>query len=203
MTKSTLNEYILLDRSGSMSNRWGEALSSINAYVEDAKGKVKTKVTVATFDSQVDMIFDIIRDKQSAKKWEPLTDKDATPRGMTPLFDAIGKVVTLAEGQDHKQTVIVVMTDGAENSSREVSQEAAKAALDRCRAKGWQVVFLGADFDAVRQGATVGVTMDSAINMTAGNYGATMRGVRHKTMAYASGAGDVSFSDEDRKDATK
>ena len=203
MTKKSLNEYILLDRSGSMMGRWNEALSSINTYVEEAKGKVKTKVTVATFDSQCGLQFDVIRDRQSSKKWEPLTSKDATPRGTTPLFDAIARIVALAEEKNKEQTVIVVMTDGEENSSREVDRNAAKAALDRCRDKNWQVVFLGADFDAFNQAASVGTASAQTLSMSEGNYGSSMAGLRQQTTAYADTGETVSFSDEDRKKAKK
>jgi hypothetical protein len=56
-----LNAYILLDRSGSMSSRWSEALSSINAYVAEL-AKDAAKVTLATFEGQDGLQFDVIRD---------------------------------------------------------------------------------------------------------------------------------------------
>lgn len=153
--KGELNAYILLDRSGSMQPRWVEALSSINSYVEDLSkgGSLSAKVTLATFDGQDGLQFDVIRDGVAAKKWEKMTDADATPRGMTPLFDALGRTVAMAEKANADKTVIVVMTDGEENHSREVTKQGAKAALDRCKAKGWQVVFLGAVFRCLRRGS--------------------------------------------------
>jgi hypothetical protein len=72
------------------------------------------------------------------------------------------------------KTVIVVMTDGEEDHSREVTKQGAKAALDCCKAKSWQVVFLGADFDAFGEASQVGVAAGQTLNMTVGNYGATM-----------------------------
>jgi Mg-chelatase subunit ChlD len=199
-TKTDLNAYILLDRSGSMSGRWAEALSSINAYVEGlAKSDVPAKVTLATFDGQDGLQFDVIRDAVAAKKWNVVTGADATPRGMTPLFDALGRAVALAEKANDDKTVIVVMTDGAENHSREVTKQGAKTALDRCKAKGWQVVFLGADFDAFGEAAQVGVAAGQSLNMAAGNYGATMRNLATQTVCYAASADtSISFSAEDR-----
>ncbi len=198
MKKNDLNVYILLDRSGSMSTRWAEALSSINVYVKELE---KGKVTLATFDGQDGLIFDVIRDGVSSKKWEEVSNKDATPRGMTPLFDALGRVVALAEKANEDKTVVVVMTDGEENHSREVTKQDAKAAIDRCKTRGWQVVFLGADFNAFGEAAQVGVGAASTLNMTAGNYGASMRGLGKQTMMYASAGINLSFSDEDRKKA--
>ncbi len=202
-TKTKLNTFILLDRTGSMSGRWDEALSSINAYVDElAKDKSSSAVTVAVFDSQNGLQFDVIRDAVSAKKWPPLTNKDATPRGMTPLFDALGRIVSLAESADHKKTVIVVMTDGAENASREVTRDGAKSAIDRCQKRDWQVVFLGADFDAFGQSHQVGVAAGQTMTMDAGQYGAALRGVAQQSAQYASTGANVRFTDKDRKNAS-
>jgi len=120
-----------------MSSRWTEALSSVNAYATELGN---AKVTLATFDAQDGLQFDVIRNAVPSKKWETVTDKDATPRGMTPLFDAIGRIVSLAEKSNDDKTVIVVMTDGAENHSREVTKEGARSALDRCKGRNWQVL---------------------------------------------------------------
>jgi Mg-chelatase subunit ChlD len=200
-SKKELNAYILLDRSGSMSSRWSEALSSINVYVAEL-AKDPAKVTLATFDGHDGLQFDVIRDDVAANEWEPATDKDATPRGMTPLFDALGRIVALAEKANPDKAVIVVMTDGAENQSREVTKQGAKAALDRCKGRNWQVVFLGADFDAFGEAAKVGVAGAQTLNMAAGNYKASMEGLAAQTRCYFSAGESMSFSDEDRKKAT-
>jgi hypothetical protein len=138
----------------------------------------------------------------TANKWEPVTDKDATPRGMTPLFDALGRIVALAEKASPDKAVIVVMTDGAENHSREITKQGAKAALDRCKGRNWQVVFLGADFDAFGEAAQVGVAAAQTLNMMAGNYQASMKGLAAQTRCYFAAGESMSFSDEDRKKAT-
>lgn len=199
-----LSAYILLDRTGSMVTRWDEALSSVNAYVKQlAKDKTKGSVTLALFDRHAGGIqFDVIRDKLSPDDWKPVSNEDATPRGDTPLYDAVGRLVTLAEKEDAKKTVLVVMTDGAENASQEFNRESAKAALERCKTKGWQVVFLGADFDAVSQGQTVGVATANSLNMSAGNYRSVAESLASKTMAYATMDCAMTFSADDRKNAT-
>lgn len=202
--KDKLSVYILLDRTGSMQVRWVEALSSVNAYVEKlAKDKAKAAVTLALFDRHANgPQFDVIRDKQSPADWKPVSDADATPRGDTPLYDAVGKLVNLAEQENSEKAVLVVMTDGQENSSREMTRESAKAALERCKRRGWQVVFLGADFDAVTQASTVGVMRANSLNMSVGNYAATMDSLGEKTVAYAASGSGISFSEADRQLAT-
>ena len=199
-----LHAYILLDRSGSMDGKWEETLSSINGYVTElVKSGTRAKITVITFDEDNDKTctFDVIRDSISAKKFEPLTNKDAKPRGMTPLYDAIGKVMNLAEGADKERTVILIMTDGLENASREVTQEGATSALDRGRARDWQVIMLGADFNAMRQGAQVGIAANATIMTVSGNYGATMDTLADKSTAYARSGEKMKITEDDRKEA--
>lgn len=205
MTKSkTLHTYILLDRSGSMQTNWDESLTAINTYVsKTAEDKGKTKVTVAAFDSQMSGLdFDVLRDGVNSRKWKDLTSGDATPRGMTPLFDALGRIVSMAKENNKKSTTLIVMTDGMENTSVEVTKDKAKDFLDQCKKKGWEVLFLGADFNAFGEAANVGVAMGKTMNMTKGNYASTMSSFADKTRSYANTGAAVEFSDEDRKKAS-
>jgi len=197
---TTVNAYILLDRSGSMSGRWDEALSSVNAYVGELK---KAKATLAVFDGMSGLKFDVLRDNVDSEKWEKVTEKEASPRGGTPLFDAIGRIVALADKEDHEKTVIVVMTDGGENESREITKAGATAAVERCKAKGWEVIFLGADFNAFGEAASVGLGMNKTLNMSAGLYGSSMRSLAEKTTAYATMGCAIDFDETDRVKASK
>jgi hypothetical protein len=195
------HDFILLDRSGSMISLWAEALSSVNAYVKKlADDKVDTGVTLATFDTDNGGIaFNVIRDRIIPSTWHPVTDADATPRGMTPLSDATGKIVNLAEAGNYDKVAIIIMTDGHENASRELTVEQAKAALDRCRAKNWQVVFLGANFDNAKQAASYGTAAGQTIQTSAKNFGATMRSMAASRTAYAATGAAMSFSDEEKQ----
>lgn len=199
-----MNAYILLDRSGSMSDKWSEALSSINVYVRGlAKEKAtkSAKVTLATFDEQGGIKFDVIRQAVAASKWEDVTNKDAEPRGMTPLYDAIGRLIGLADKETPEKAVIVVMTDGLENASREMTKDAARAALDRARGKNWQVMFLGAEFDAMAQAASVGTAQAQTINSTTKGLAATLATASTYSANYAATGRAMAWSDEDRKRA--
>ncbi len=206
MSKSETSIYLLIDRSGSMIDRWGETLGAVNTYVEElakAKETKKAKATVCLFDGQVNLDFLTLRNAVPVSEWKPLTSADAAPRGMTPLFDAIGKLAGIVDGEKPKQAVVVVVTDGAENASRKVTREGAKAHFDRLRGCGYQVVFLGADFDAFGQSASVGTAAGQTLNMSAGNYANAFKGLANSTMAYAATGRSMSFSDEDRKRAAK
>ena len=130
----------------------------MNAYVAKlAEDKVDTGVTLATFDGHNGkLVFEIVRDRIIPSTWAKVTDADAQPRGMTPLNDAVGRIVAIANAGYYDKLAIIIMTDGHENASQELSVKDAKALLDKCRAKNWQVIFLGANFDNATQATSYG-----------------------------------------------
>lgn len=204
-----MQAYILLDRSGSMQSLWVEALSSVNAYAKELANKtdgnaVDSHVTLAVFDEQAGLQFDVLRKKQAALHWDPVSDKDATPRGMTPLLDALVRIIALAESDNPQKAVIVVMTDGQENASKEVTRDGVKAALDRVKAKGWEVVFLGANFDNISDASSVGIAGGQQMAMAEGTMARSMERLAMKSRAYAKaapGAAPIEFDAADREAA--
>ena len=195
------HDFILLDRSGSMASLWTEALSSVNAYVAKlAEDKVDTGVTLATFDTDKGGIcFDVIRDRITPSTWKTVTDADASPRGMTPLNDATGKIVNLARSGNYDKVAIIIMTDGHENASREFSVAQIKALLDDCRAKNWQVIFLGANFDNATQAASYGNSMAATANSSIKNLTPTMRATASARASYGLTGSAMTFTDEQKR----
>lgn len=205
---TSVHSYILLDRTGSMSDIWTEALGSVNAYAKSVgeadEGEIEgsdieTRVSLAVFDYQDGMQFDILRKDVTAETWRTVTDAEANPRGMTPLFDAIGRIVSMAEADKPEKAVIVIMTDGLENSSRELNHKGAKAALDRAKAKGWEVVFLGAEFASFGDAEAVGVTASKSMAVGQGRMQDSMSALAKKSRSYGKGEeAEIVFDDADR-----
>lgn len=194
--------FILLDRSGSMSSQWTEAVGAVNAYVETLAAEFpRVRLTLAVFDGHSGRSeFAVLRDGVEVASCAKIKEREAPPRGMTPLYDALVRLVASAEEAAAAKTSIVVMTDGEENASREATRETAKAALDRCRARGWDVVFLGAGWDAFDQAAGVGTRSDNTLNAKPESYGATMSLLATRTASYAKGtlSAGASFTASDR-----
>lgn len=199
-----IHSYILLDRTGSMEPIWSEALSSVNAYADglatlDGGPRVDADITLAVFDAQEGLQFEVLRDEVDAQNWHDVTNREVSPRGMTPLYDAIGRMVWLAEKDRPEKAVIVIMTDGEENSSKEMTKASAKAALDRVRAKGWEVVFLGTEFSNFDDATGVGQSSSRNMAVSKDQLSDSMRRLSDKSKAYASGAAPtVEFNAEDR-----
>ena len=131
------------------------------------------------FDDRYDMVYD----HTAIGKVEPLTDKEYYPRGSTRLLDAIGKTINHV-GNRHKyapnsripsKTLVVVITDGHENASREYSLPQVKALIEHQKEKyGWEFLFLGANIDAVSTAAGFGISADRAVTYKADHKGTKM-----------------------------
>ena len=67
------------------------------------------------------------------------------------------------------------------------------------RDKNFDVVFLGADFDAFGEAASVGTQAGQTLNMTAGSYGVAAASLAERTSMYAKTGAIADFSDDDRR----
>ena len=124
--------------------------------------------------SQFDDAFDTVR-------WmggEPFA-YEPQPRGMTALFDAVGMEVVrtgqdlagLPEEERPARVLLVVITDGHENSSHEYTVDRVRSMLTVQRDQyGWEVRFLGAGAgDAAWQGEALGVGTTRYANTASGS----------------------------------
>lgn len=200
------HDFILLDRSQSMSlnGRWEEALNSINEYAKKlADDNVDTGVTLFVFDkNDGNFCFEVVRDRITPKTWKPVGNEDAKPRGWTPLRDAIGRLVSYARagfnGTQYDKVAIIIVTDGEENSSKEVSHEQARVLLNECRAKGWQVIFMGADFENMAQAGSFDNNVNATVSASAGNFAAAMRMTAAKRGLYGATGQSMTYSDDEK-----
>ena len=98
-------------------------------------------ITVMVFDKAERTETPIIRDAVPAGRWNEIETAEAAPRGYTPLLDVHEpKLTALVEQRNPDKAVITIITDG-EDASTEVTLEGARAALERLKSKGHQVVF--------------------------------------------------------------
>lgn len=195
------HDFILLDRSGSMDSQWAEALSACNAYVKKlADDKVDTGVTMAVFDRDGGTFkFEVIRDRITPPTWRPVSNADATPRGMTPLNQATHEIVRLANAGNYDKVAIIIMTDGLENNSApEFTVATAKQLLDDCRAKNWQVIFLGANFDNAAQAMSYGTAPRNTVMAAAGNFVAAMHTAAISRSAYGLTGAAMGYTDAEK-----
>jgi hypothetical protein len=210
------HDFILLDRSGSMGEygkpdggpKWVESINSVNSYVKAlAEKKVDTGVTLVVFDTDPltgVLDFVVLRDRITPSTWRNVAPTEVLPRNGTPLNDATARIISLAEQGNYEKVAMIIVTDGGENASEEYAVRAGgtqkiKAMLDACRAKNWQVVFLGANFDNVAQAASYGTTGGQQVKTSMANMGATMSAMAGTRAMYAATGATMAFTDTQKK----
>ena len=109
-------------------------------------------------------LVDLVKDLDISD-FEDIDHKVISPRGMTPLFDAAGHVLSLLEKSDAKRNIAVIITDGEENCSVEYTQSSIKSKVDSVTAAGNEVIFLGANFDVSGYSGGVGLAATKSRNV--------------------------------------
>ena len=200
---------VLLDRSGSMESIKTDTEGGFNAFMGEQRAQPgEARVTLAQFDTE----YDVVYANRPIADVPPLA---LQPRGATALLDGIGRLVTdvgaelaaQADAERPGHVIVVVMTDGYENSSVEWTLDAVRAAIERQeRDYSWDFVFLGANIDAVAVGRGMGFAADKSLTYAASDGG--VASAMASTTSYVSrkraapvAATVAGFSDEDRAGA--
>ena len=185
----------IVDRSGSMGGMQVEAQGGINAFIEEQRKVGDANLTIVEFDNYINVVCDKVNIKEA-------TEYELKPRGMTALLDAIGTVISDKDkytAEDGK-TIVVVMTDGLENSSKEWNADKINELINERKEDGWEFMFLAAGQDAIAVGQSYGFDKDSTVTF-AGNaegamhattvasaYTSTLRGGSKADALYAKSA---------------
>ena len=63
--------------------------------------------------------------------------------------------------------------------------------MRRCQSRGWEVIFLGANFNADTQARSFGISANKVINSSLRNMDNTMKFYAGATASYASNKGEI------------
>lgn len=162
----SLDLLVILDRSGSMEAARADHEGGLRSFVRDQRDMAgDVRLTLVQFDSQdpCEIVFD-------RRPLEQVKDDDIRliPRGGTPLLDAVGQAVAHLRQQlrGAAKVIVLVITDGEENSSCEWTKDRVKALVAECQREEWQFLFLGADIDAFGEAGSIGVSSVHAMAFT-------------------------------------
>ena len=204
----TARAYFLLDKTGSMGSEphYSNTIAGYNAWLHGMQRDAPhTKFTMVMFSSE----STVTTHKDAHISDVPnLNMETYRCDGMTPLFEAICKLIEAAEKSagDDDRVVMIIQTDGQENCSPQpYTQSYVAAEIKRKQDKGWQFVFLGADIDAYASGKAMGISRAATMSYSGNDGAATMsayEAVSRGAAMFASGAAEtVEFSDKQRADA--
>lgn len=168
---------VLLDESGSMGPWRADVVSTFNEFVQSVQGKAES-ISLYTFDSEG--IREKIRN-EAPGRIRKLTMADYVPNSLTPLYDAMGKVMQKYEDDPHP-IQFVTHTDGAENHSKEWTYPRLKEYIDILTGRGWLFVYLG---EGLEGQAEVEKFQGLKVNFSSNHRLASMDALSDVTSAYA------------------
>lgn len=165
----------ILDRSGSMSSIMSDSIGGFNTFLRKQKELPdEATITVALFDDKYELLYDNV----DIKKAEELTEEVWFPRGMTALYDAIGKTINNDRAKLKKlgneapaKVLVCVVTDGLENASREFNNDNIKNLIKSCEKDDWNFIYLAANQDAFDIGTSFGISGINTFTYTADSIG--------------------------------
>jgi len=190
--KNSMNRvHFILDESGSMGSCRHSTIDGFNEYINGLRGDKngnRYKVSLTKFEGG--NIVNVYNDV-NLKYVQDLTNADYLPCGGTNLNDAIGFTMTGMKKKAPKRkhnTLIIIMTDGYENMSKEWTPDAISTLVKEQEKDGWTVTFLGANIDTQQVSRTYSIDTSNAKSYSTANMGATMRGLSESTVMYATTA---------------
>ena len=89
------------------------------------------------------------------------------PRAATPLYDALGSLISRGEqlqNQTPADNVVWIFTDGLENASIEYSAPKVKELVQQKEKEGWVFTFMGCDIDSYAASDVLGFSTANTSN---------------------------------------
>ncbi len=194
---SKVNLYFIIDSSGSMANKKSDVEGGFKSFIDELKGDGNDySISVTLFNTTV---------------WEAFRSKSLdeaqlvyNPMGGTALLKAIQDTLNRAprfptvqhtcnecgsakEGEPIKN-IVVIMTDGEENSSGPFYSKASVKRLieDRQGLGTWTFVFLGADVNAFDEATSIGIPMANTVQYSGHHHHDMYRSAAYAVSATAS-----------------
>lgn len=210
---------LIVDASSSMNPLTNSTISGVNEQIDTIKQlekdhpEQKYNMSFIHFNSKVTIEYS----ERNSNALEHINKSNYKCNGMTSLLDAIGVGVrNLNEKIGDKiksgdaTAVVVIITDGEENSSREFDGRKVKSMIEELQSTGrWTFTFVGANIDSLSTAKPYGIDsknvmqFSSDIKSNSRVYAAMSKSFKSRAVAMDGGTyqADTFLSDED-KDVT-
>ena len=210
---------LIVDASSSMSPLTKSTISGVNEQIDSIKQlekefpEQKYNMSFMHFNNTVTIEY---TDRKS-NSLEHISESNYRCSGMTALLDAIGVGVRnlnekigdkIASGE--AAAVVVIITDGEENASREFDGPKVKSIIEELQATNrWTFTFVGANIDSISTASRYGIDVKNVMQFSGDElsnkkvYASMTKSFKSRAMSMDSGVyqADTFLSDED-KDVT-
>jgi Mg-chelatase subunit ChlD len=164
----------IIDKSGSMHSLTADTIGGFNQFLDRQIAlEGEASITTVLFSDTREVLT-----RDASLVTARLTKDNYHAGGSTALYDAIGQTLIqtmqeqLLKTKRPDQTIVVILTDGAENASTEYSAALVATLIDQTKAHlGWSFLYLGANVDVTEEAFKMGLDVDSAISYQASSQG--------------------------------
>lgn len=171
---------ILLDETGSMASCHAATVSGFNEFIAEQKTiEGSCYLTLTKFDSSgiktpyVNLALDLV------------PNLSFHPGATTNLYDVVGKRVRdlLAQNRNGR-SLVVIITDGEDNASREFNVHSVKAMVEDALSRGVSFLYFGAGSRAEQIGRAMGIPASAIRVFDTARMGETMAVMSAQTRAF-------------------
>ena len=195
MKENFIHVCFVIDRSGSMYGSESDVIGGFKSVVDEQRKNTNGTCAVSyyTFDDKVDEIY-VGKDVNDV---EYIDDKYKLG-GCTALFDGVGTAIdkigqwlnNMPEEERPEKNLIVIMTDGGENASREYCASKVKDMIKHQEEKyNWDFVYMGSDLSNANDANSLGV--GTRLYSSKDNYSANYSIINDTLSSYRNCSGSI------------
>ena len=165
MKSNLLHICFVLDESGSMYNSVDDVIGGFQKLIDEQKGEKNGECIISLY-----RFSDTVKKDYIGKPVDEVSKLIYSPGGCTAMNDGVGTAIDeigkwlsdMDESERPSKNMIVIMTDGKENASREYNFDTVKAKIKHQEEKySWTFVYMGTNLQDLKDANRLGIKMRS------------------------------------------
>ena len=212
MKSNLLHICCVLDESGSMYNSVDDVIGGFQKLIDEQKGEKNGECIISLY-----RFSDTVKKDYIGKPVDEVSKLIYSPGGCTAMNDGVGTAIDeigkwlsdMDESERPSKNMIVIMTDGQENASKEYNFDTVKAKIKHQEEKySWTFVYMGTNLQDLKDANRLGIKMRSVSDSRniAANYShidTYAKALRSSTNAASVAAADALLTRQLCEDTTR
>ena len=212
MKSNLLHICFVLDESGSMYNSVDDVIGGFQKLIDEQKGEKNGECIISLY-----RFSDTVKKDYIGKPVDEVSKLIYSPGGCTAMNDGVGTAIDeigkwlsdMDESERPSKNMIVIMTDGQENASKEYNFDTVKAKIKHQEEKySWTFVYMGTNLQDLKDANRLGIKMRSVSDSRniAANYShidTYAKALRSSTNAASVAAADAFLTRQLCEDTTR
>ena len=165
MKSNLLHICFVLDESGSMYNSVDDVIGGFQKLIDEQKGEKNGECIISLY-----RFSDTVKKDYIGKPVDEVPKLTYSPGGCTAMNDGVGTAIDeigkwlsdMDESERPSKNMIVIMTDGQENASKEYDFDVVKEKIKHQEEKySWTYVYMGTNLQDLKDANRLGIKMRS------------------------------------------